>query len=141
MTSVVEESDGIMAPDPTIEIMKLQELVKKLEVENQLLLQRHNENVDEMSPPLPGQVLGSPTISPVSNGFKGNGGQILRQLNGLNNSMSISGNTVADNELSTGKLSANVDRNTTELNNRKPNLDSVVLIDIDQMSLDDDCNW
>lgn len=96
------------------EIRKLQELVKKLELQNQSLIQRHNLETDATAPDNPDAPADQPPI------------QVLSRLNGI---------TTATRQKN-GDGSEGSKPDTSRLS-----LDCFGLIDVDRISLDADDSW
>lgn len=119
--------------DPESEIKKLQELVKKLETQNQLLIMRHHGG--GTSPPAP-QPKGSddaPSDAPANQPH-----QVLRQINGVRSSAIHDPTTTAMHE----KQVLAVDRpEKPKADSSRLTLDGVGLVDVDRISLDADDSW
>lgn len=109
------------ADDQDSEIRKLQELVKKLELQNQSLIQRHNLETDAASaaPDNPGAPADQPPI------------QMLRRLNGIKST-----HDPTTTRQRNGDGSEGLKPDTSRLS-----LDCFGLIDVDKISLDADDSW
>lgn len=120
--------------DPESEIKKLQELVKKLETQNQQLIMRHHGG-GGTSPPAP-QPKGNddaPSDAPANQPH-----QVLRQINGVRSSALHDPTTTAMHE----KQVHAVDRpEKPKADSSRLTLDCVGLVDVDRISLDADDSW
>lgn len=102
------------------EIRKLQELVKKLELQNQSLIEHHNLEKDATAPDNPGAPTDQPPI------------QALRRLNGIKSTHDPTTATRQKN----GDGSEGSKPDASRLS-----LDCFGLIDVDIISLDADDSW
>lgn len=144
MNTTVNDPESL-GVDPEGEIKKLQELVKKLELQNQLLLRQNSqdEKVEECIQLTPEQFLESGNsgftqfghLHQQTTGKMDQSSQVLRQLNGVKTALANSTNCTTPEKHNVEKS----ERTKVELS--KLSLESVKLVDIDRLSLDVEDSW